>query len=55
LVTRFERTAEDLGARLGQRQAVPVEKLTKAQAARVRAAVEALERRGAEGRAPMPG
>jgi hypothetical protein len=55
VVTRFERTAEDLGALVGQWEAVPVEKLTKAQAARVRAAVEALERRVAEVKARLPG
>jgi hypothetical protein len=55
VVTRSERRAEDLGALVGQWEAVPVEKLTKAQAARVRAAVEALERRGAEVGARLPG
>ncbi len=48
MVTRFERTAKAVAERMGQWQAVPVEKLTKAQTARVRAAVEALERQVAE-------
>ncbi len=55
VVTRFERTAVDLGALVGQWEAVPVEKLTKAQAARERAAVEALERRVAAVGARLPG
>ena len=48
VVTRIECTAQAVAERMGQGQAVPVEKLTKAQAARVRAAVEALERQVAE-------
>ena len=48
VVTRFERTAKEVSELMGQWQAVPVEKLTKAQAARVRVAVEALERQVAE-------
>jgi hypothetical protein len=48
VVTRFERTAKDLSALMGQWRAVPVEKLTKAQTARVRTAVAELEAQVAE-------
>jgi hypothetical protein len=53
VVTRFERTARDLSDLMGQWEAVPVEKLTKEQAARVRAAVAALEGQVAEMKARL--
>jgi hypothetical protein len=53
VVTRFERTATDLADLMGQWKAVPVEKLTKAQAARVRSALKALELQVAEMRARL--
>ena len=53
VVTRLERSAKDLADLVGQWHAVPVEKLTKAQAARVRSAVEALEQQVAEMKARL--
>lgn len=48
VLTRLERTATDLADLMGQWKAVPVEKLTKAQAARVRSALKALQLQVAE-------